>query len=479
MHTARLIRRRQTAVSLLSLGLLCAAAACPSQPAAPPQSAAPAAVSPPAVPAPAPPVAAPSAPPTKAVPPPHAPMTQQELPTTDGKIALDNLEGSLLSMQRFAQTRPSDATIQMRIVQLLCARAQFRGTLADYDRAAAQVGNAFRVAPKAAHSFVARARVRAVFHDFAGAEKDLDAALKLDPEISDSVAANRLSLQVAQGQTEPVLRAYRERRQKAPDIMTTGAEAALLADRGELAAADALFIAAQQQLSDVSAFPLAWLYFQHGLMWERAGRLSRAEELYSAAVSRLPGYAAATSHWAAVLAARGAKEQALTLLQELTQSADDPEYKAQLAALLVDLGRPAEAKPLIAEAGQRYTALLAAHRPAFRSHAARFYLGIGAQPALALKLAEENLKATPTLDAQLLAIEAATAGSAPTRACALSDIARGQPGLPDSARVILSRAYSACGQSERATSVLDKTAGNPPTSPAANAAQTALNTATR
>lgn len=381
-------------------------------------------------------------------------MTQKELPTTDGQIALDNLEGSLLSMQKFAQARPSDAVIQNRIVQLLCARAQFRGTLADYQRAAAQVENAFRVAPKAAHSFVARARVRAVFHDFAGAEQDLAAAEKLDPELRDSVAASRLSLSVAQGRDETALATYRTLRQHSPDIMTTGAEAALLADRGDLAAADELFIAAQGHFRDVSPFPVAWLYFQHGLMWERAGRLSRAEELYAAAVSRLPGYAPATSHWAAVLAARGEKEQARTLLQALTQSADDPEYKAQLAALLTDLGQPAEAKPLLAAAHLRYSELLAAHRPAFRSHAARFYLGIGGQPALALKLAEENLRLSRSLDAQLLVVEAATAGHAPARACALADTLSQRPGLPDPARIVLSRAYSACQKPDRATAIL-------------------------
>lgn len=392
-------------------------------------------------------------------------MTQKELPTTEGQIALDNLEGSLLSLQKFAQIRPTDAVIQLRIVQQLCARAQFRGTLTDYQRAAAQVEHTFRVAPKAAHSFLARARIRAVFHDFAGAEKDLAAAEKLDPELRESITASRLSLQVAQGQDEPALAAYRELRKKAPDILTTGAEAALLAERGDLAAAEELFIAAQGHFRDVSPFPVAWLYFQHGLMWERAGRLSRAEELYAAAVHRLPGYAAATSHWAAVLSARGEKERARTLLQTLTQSADDPEYKAQLAALLHEMGRPEEGKPLIAEAHRRYTELLAAHRPAFLSHAARFYLGIGGQPALAHTLAEENLRATQTTDAQLLVVEAAMAGSATARACALADIIRTKPGLSDPARVILSRAYSACRQPERAAAILSP-APEQPSSPA-------------
>jgi tetratricopeptide (TPR) repeat protein len=459
MHIAPPPRLPKTALSFVSVSLLGLLSACPAQPPPAPTQGSPAQSAPVAQ----APVSPPASQPPRPATPPHAPMTQQELPTTDGQIALDNLEGSLLSMQKFAQTRPTDAVIQMRIVQLLCARAQFRGTLADYQRAAAQVENSFRVAPKAAHSFVARARIRAVFHDFAGAEKDLAAAEKLEPDLRDSVAASRLSLLAAQGQDEPALAAYRELRKKAPDIMTTGAEAALLADRGELAAAEDLFIAAQGHFRDVSPFPVAWLYFQHGLMWERVGRLGRAEELYSAAVSRLPGYAPATSHLAAVLAARGAKDQALTLLQALTKSADDPEYQAQLAALLTDLGRAAEAKPLLAEAHKRYTALLAASRPAFLSHAARFYLGIGGQPAMAHKLAEENLRRTPSTEAKLLVIEAATAAPVPARACALSDELSQKPGLSDAARIILSRAYSACGKPDRATAIVSPSAPSAPT----------------
>jgi hypothetical protein len=129
--------------------------------------------------------------------------------------------------------------------------------------------------------------------------------------------------------------------------------------------------------------------------------------------------------------------------------------------LLTDLGRAAEAEALLAEAHKRYTALLAASRPAFLSHAARFYLGIGGQPAMAHKLAEENLRRTPSTEAKLLVIEAATAAPAPARACALADELSQKPGLSDAARIILSRAYSACGKPDRATAIVSPTAARP------------------
>ncbi len=405
---------------------------------------------PPAASAPAPgaaPRAAPRPPPS------HAPLSQDELATTDGQIALGNLEGSLNTARQLAEQQPTDAGTRARLIQLLCSRAQYRGTLSDYDRAAAEADSLFAQAPKEAAAHFARALVRLVFHEFDAAEADLAAAEKLDPELQSNVERLRLSLWVAQGKSEAALAGYRAQRRKAPDLAGLGAEAGLLADRGEWEAAQALYTEAQHYFRDVSPFPLAWLYLQNGLMWERAGRRTRAEEFFAAAVARLPGYAPATSHLAAALSARGQKAQALALLQELTQSAEDPEYKGQLAGLLQELGRGAEAKPLIAAAAQQYQTLLRAHPRAFLSHAARFYLQAGAQPAYALKLAQDNRAANPSSEATLLAIEAATAAQDHATACRLADASGPSLAVSDIGRAVLSRAYSACGQSDRALAV--------------------------
>lgn len=442
------MRRRTTA--LLPLLLL---AGCPSKSATPsPVTTQPAA----AVLSTTAPRATPRPPPT------HAPLSLTELPTTDGTIALGNLEASLNTARQLAELRPTDAGTRTRLIQLLCSRAQYRGTLSDYDRAAAEVDSLFKQAPKEGAAYFARAQVRLVFHEFAAAEADLAEAERLDSDLRPGVERLRLSLWVAQGKSEAALAGYRAQRKIAPDLSGLGAEAGLLADRGEWDAAQALYTEAQHYFRDVSPFPLSWLYLQNGLMWERAGRRSRAEDFFAAAVARLPGYAPATAHLAAALSARGQKAQALDLLQDLTRSADDPEYTGQLAGLLQELGRAAEAKPLIAQAAQRYTTLLQAHPRAFLSHAARFYLSAGAQPAQALKLAQDNLTANPSTEATLLAVEAATAAQASATACRLAETVAPNLGLSDIGRAVLSRAYSACGQSNRALAIL----APPPPQPA-------------
>lgn len=381
----------------------------------------------------------------------HAPMSLAELPTTDGNIAMGNLIASLPTAEAFAKARRNDAVVYFNVVKLLCALAQYRGTLADYDHAEQVVETAMKLAPKSAHSFLARAQLRSTFHEFDAALADLAQAEKLDEEVAGVVQQARAGIMTALGKTDEALASYHAHNARNPDLVTMALEAGLLSDRGELAAADDLYMRAQLTFGDVSPFPVVWLYFQHGLMWEREGNLAHARELFAAAVLRLPMYAAAVSHLAAAEAVSARRDSAIKRLQSLLETADDPEYKGQLAQLLMDAGRTQEAEPLLAKARTEYAALLAKHPRAFASHAAHFYLGPGADPQAALKWAESNLATAATPDAQSLVVEAATAAGATARACTIADQLTKRPYVSPQAHIIAARAYLACGQRDRAT----------------------------
>src|SRR5262249_18854568 len=184
------------------------------------------------------------------------------------------------------------------------------------------------------------------------------------------------------------------------------AEASVRADRGEIEAAEALFIKAQHAYRDVFPFPVAWLYVQQGLMWMREDNLERARALFEAAYTRLPAYAAAQGNLAEVEAALGRRERAralfrtwmqegslarawalseaisprrpgaaapphrteaeaaldryeraITLLRPLVYSSDDPEYAGQLARFLGEVGQAEEARYWRDVAGTRHEEL--------------------------------------------------------------------------------------------------------------------------
>lgn len=382
---------------------------------------------------------------------PGSPLSQQELPTTDGATAIGNLNGQIASFEK----AENGADYAAQLVALLSMRGQYLGRLCDYDRADELAERLVRDRPKSGRAYLVRAGTRSTFHRFAEAEADLDRAARLG-ERPDALAAPRATLLQATGRYDEALALRRAVSARGPDIVGLAAEAALLGEMGDVDGAERRFIEAQHHHPDVAAFPVAWLYFQEGLLWERAGNLPRARRLYEASLARLDGYAPATAHLAGVEAATGARDRAVALLAPLVEKSDDPEYPGQLAALLREAGRAAEADALRDRARARYDDLLARHRAAFADHAARFFLGDGADPARALALAVENANARRTRDAQTLLLEAALAAGSTAVGCEAADAAISGCGARCDAhlRVLASRAYSACGRPDRAAAEL-------------------------
>ncbi len=361
----------------------------------------------------------------------------------------------------------ADSSQAMRVLAvLLSQRAQFRGTLEDYDRAEELLDRAFQLSPEAPESLLARSDMRATFHRFDDALADL-AQVEKRGVLPENLAAARASIDLATGRLDEAL-ALREKAVAAyPNVHTLGALAGVLAALGRTAEAEATYAAARAKFRDVSPFPLAWLLFQEGLMWERQGVLSRARDLYEVAHARLPVYAPAAAHLAGVLAAQGERAEAIALLRPLLASSTDPEYVGQLASLLREAGDP-EADALHARAAKRYDELLARHPAAFADHAARFFLATPADGKRALKLAEQNLAGRKTVEAYELVLDAALAAAPPADACVAADRALAACGSAGARtdggvrvsrcaahlHVLASRAFSACGQAARAADEL-------------------------
>jgi hypothetical protein len=197
---------------------------------------------------------------------------------------------------------------------------------------------------------------------------------------------------------------------------------------GRIGEAEQQLTEAQYVYRGVAPIPVAWLYFQFGLVEERNGRPQSARELYAAAIERLPVYAPAVGH----LAGLSEKAAAVKLLQPLVEKSDDPEYWGQLAALTGDAALEARAR-------KRYDALVAKHPEAFADHAARFWLS--REPKKALALAQRNAKLRSTRDAWLLVAEAAHAAAQDKLAC---ESTRKALALPFATEVVKLKAATLC-----------------------------------
>lgn len=389
-----------------------------------------------------------SAPPVSSPAPAHSPSSAASAAgsarrTTDGAIAIGNLDAQIAGNDRLARSRALSAKERASQADLLAQRGQILGRISDYEAAAAIAETLVHDAPGDPVAWLARASSRATFHRFTDALADLDEASRSGAAPS-AVNPIRAGILQATGKEAEAMSIRHRLSAARPDILTLGAEATLRAARGELADAERLFAAAIAGYRDVSPFPVAWIEFQHGLVRMREEQYAEARELLSSAHRRLPQHAQAQGHLAEVEAALGRPDAAVALLRPLAETSEDPDYAAQLARILIESGQTDAATPWRTRAAARYDELTAKHPEAYADHAAEFWLAAGNDPARALGYAERNLALRPTVRAWELVVRAARATGNGDRACAAATGARAAGHLYASARTLVDEVLADC-----------------------------------
>jgi len=371
-------------------------------------------------------------------------VERREKPTTDSRIAVANLDAQIQEHEKAHARAPEAQQFTATLVGFLKTRAQYSGRLSDYDRALELAEEAVDRAPRNGSSLVLRAGVRSALHQFSAALADLDRASELGAD--ESAEPLRATIIQAQGRLPEALQRWRALARSSPQISVQGSLAVAEGESGNRVEAERLFSTAIQSYRDVSPFPLAWIEFQQGLMWERAGELGKARIHYESARRYLPQYAPATGHLAMLLSLKGDAAKAAELLRPLADFSEDPEYAAQLATVLVQLGDFKGAARYRDSAAERYDLLLGRHPEAFADHAARFWLGI--DPMKALRLATQNLANRKTQDAFDLAISAALAAKDSSAACELAEGATRLPRPAPRIDFLVRRAFQSCGRAD-------------------------------
>ena len=334
---------------------------------------------------------------------------------TDGTIAMLNLQAQIDGLEGHG-TSAETATL----IDLLILRGLVLGRISDYERAAELADRRVSAATTDAAAYVARARTRAVFHRFTDALDDLDDADRMSPHHA-AAKRERAAILQAQGRFDEALSTYSAIIDSVGQFERAAALAGLWAERGEVDRAQRFYLDGLRCYRGISPFPVALLEFQLGVMWMREARLGEARTCFEAAIRRVPAYAPAQGHLAEVEADLGNPQSALARLYPLAVSSDDPDYAAQLARILGEMGRKDESSAWLRRAAGRYDELTAAHGEAFADHAAEFWLGPGNDPEKGLRLATLNLEVRKTPRARELlaqALEADTAGAASARCSA-------------------------------------------------------------
>lgn len=334
-----------------------------------------------------------------------------DLVTTDGAIAVANLQAQIDGLEALAAAGLLESERRVSLVELLILRGQLLGRIADYERATALAEQLVCDMPEDGLAWISQARTRATLHRFDAALADLDTAERCGVDGS-ALQNERAAIFQALGRYDDALALRRRAAERRPGFATLGALAGLQAERGWLCEAERLFGAARQRYQGISPIPLALLDFQRGLMWMHHGDLDTARVWFAAASARVPAYAGALGHLAEVDIAVGDRAAAIARLRRIVAASDDPEYAGLLAGVLHEVGQDGEASAWRARAVAGYDALLRRHPAAFVDHAAEFWLGEGRDTHTALQLARCNLelRQTPRAEALLRRAELASAG---------------------------------------------------------------------
>jgi tetratricopeptide (TPR) repeat protein len=320
----------------------------------------------------------------------------------DGDRELDALD------LRIAQTKDRWRSIALRL-----ERASIRGVVEDYQQAVTESATLVAQAPLDERAWKLRVEALTRVHDFAGAR----VALKKLAAITDPSQYVELELALADA-TGDVDRAIAERERLAnvfPSPQHLTLWAGTLAQAGRADEAIAIIPEAAAAVRDNPPQLLAWLLFQWGRCYELKGELATAREFFAASHVRMPGFLEARMHLAQTMIGTGDTTGARKLVDDGLRDAAPTTAHPELLALAVQLGHTELADAARTEWERYVTALPLA----FSDHAARFYLGVGKNPARALELARINHKNRDTREARALVIEAALAAGDTSAACAV------------------------------------------------------------
>ncbi len=327
-----------------------------------------------------------------------------------------------------------------QVFELYLVRAGIRGDLEDYQAALALTATWLERSPGDLDAMKARVRALSRVHRFAAARAEL-ALIKQLPHIN---AGEWQPLETTIDEaTGKLALSLPEREQMAkvwPSPTNLGQLGGALGLEGKYDEGLAVMSKAAAAVRDNSPVTLSWLLFQWGRLYEQKGEMAAARELYAAARDRMPGSLEVIVHLAQTMIATGDSAAAKPIVEAALAADRHPELVALAASL-----DPDHKAALIAEARAGWERYLAALPEAFSDHAARFFLGIGGDPARALVLAQGNLANRDTVEARELVVDTALAAGDAAQSCAVIEPLR-DPAQPRAARFKAWQALSRCGR---------------------------------
>ncbi|HYI13535.1 MAG TPA: hypothetical protein VEK57_31110 [Thermoanaerobaculia bacterium] len=342
---------------------------------------------------------------------------------------------AMIAMRGVATPRPSDydaelARFSSADLRNRYLRATLTGDFGDYRLAEQALERELAASGASQALLLARATLAFKLHRLPKAKRDL----ALLPE-TDAVRALRADVALMEGRYADAARAYESLAATSPSWDNLARLAYFKSKTGDVAGADRLYAAAQDELTAKELRSYAWVEVQRGVMRFEHGRYAGALAHYERAERAYSGWWLVEEHRAEVLHGMGRTRQAVALYRKVVARTRNPELFGALAAILED-EQPEEARALYAEAGRLFAEQMRIYPEAAIGHALRFQLSrADAAPEL-VALARRNVALRPNAEAKLLLAQAYLKSSQPAPARAIiAEIATTPWRTPELARL--------------------------------------------
>jgi len=249
-------------------------------------------------------------------------------------------------------------------------------------------------------------------HRLARAKEDLEKT----PDLADDagVAALRADLALQEGRYDEAKKGYEAALRNKRSWDNLARLAYLKSKTGDVAGADKLYVAAEDEISAKEMRSYAWVELQRGLLHFDAGRYDKALAHYQRADKAYSGYWLIEEHIAEVLNALGRKDESVALYRKIIERTHNPEYVSALAAILGQEDLYSEAERLFREQSALYPEAALGH---YLKH-----MIARKQPSPdLLAMAEKNVQLRPNGDSKLLLARAYLKLNEPAKARAEID----------------------------------------------------------
>jgi tetratricopeptide (TPR) repeat protein len=317
---------------------------------------------------------------------------------TDFEIELEQIDQRISELTLSARTGPIDAEKITRIVYALYRRASLTGSCADFEVTETAINRGISQVGCWPDLCLLKANLDFKFHRLEAARQDL----ALAPSLASSPSARALhaDIHLQEGRYDQARMGYEKAIEENRSWDNLARLAYFKGKLGDEAAAEQLYIEAEDEITAKEMRSYAWIELQRGLLDFAHGRYADTWIHYRRANEAYSGYWLVDEHVAELLGAEERFGEAVSLYEKVAARVPKPELKQAIGEIYTLMGKASEAEPWYEEALVGYLQSAERGQVHYYHHLADFYSQVRGKADEAVCWARKDLELRPNFATQ-------------------------------------------------------------------------------